>query len=90
MIYHIWKNRLSYNTNFENIPKEEQVPTSRLSLQKQKKEKTMMVKETTENQMNKKLAITSMAKKGKSSVSDHSSPPLGSIEKKERNSWNLR
>ena len=66
-----------YNPNFENIPKEEQVPTSRLALQKPKKEKTMVVKETTENQMNKKLAITSMAKQGKLSVSDHSSPPLG-------------
>ena len=77
MVYHIWKNGLIYNPNFKNIPKEEQVPTSRLALQKPKKEKMMVVKETTENQMNKKLAITSMAKQGKRSVSDHSSSPLG-------------
>ena len=70
------ENELIYDVNFKNIPKEEQVPNSRLALQKSKKEKTMVVKENTENQMNKKLAITSMAKQGKRSVSDHSSPPL--------------
>ena len=80
MIYHIWKNGLIYNINFENIPKEEQVLTSRVALKKPRKENAMDLKETTKKEMNKKLAITSMAKQGKRSVSDHSTPPLGKVK----------
>lgn len=77
MIYHIWKKGLSYNPNFENVPKEEQMPSSRLALQKPEKEKKMNLNVKVGASTNKKLAITSMAKQGKRSVSNHSSPPLG-------------
>ena len=80
MIYHIWKNGLIYDPNFENIPKEKQVPTSRVALKKPIKENAVGRKEITTNEMSKKLAITSMAKQGKRSVSDHSSPPLGRVK----------
>ena len=80
MVYHVWKNRLIYNPNFENIPMEEQVPTSRVALKKPIKEKAIEIKQTTKKETGKKLAITSMAKQGKRSVSDHSSPPLGRVK----------
>jgi transposase len=77
MIYHIWKKGLSYDPNYEIIPKEEQVPTSRLALQKPQKEQVIKTEKNTTIKTTKKLAITSMAKQGKHSVSDHSTPPLG-------------
>ena len=76
IIYHIWKKGLSYNSNFGNIPKEEQLPTSRLALQKPRKEKLVKKSLNTVVKVSKKIAITSMAKQGKRSASDHSTPPL--------------
>ena len=77
MIYYTWKKGLSYDANFGKVLKEEQMPTSRLALQKPKKEKTTDRSKTTDKKTTKKLAITSMAKQGKRSASDHSAPPLG-------------
>lgn len=77
MIYHIWKKGLSYDPNFGIIPKEEQMLASRLALQKPKKEKPEKKNIKVGTKINKKLAITSMAKQGKRSTSDRSTPPLG-------------
>jgi transposase len=87
IIYHIWKKGLIYNPNIESILKEEQVPTSRLALQKPRKEKVVMESIKIAVKTAKKLAITSMAKQGKRSISDHSTPPLGKtkiLKKKEK------
>ena len=86
MIYHIWKRDLSYDANFGNIPKEEQAPTSRLALQKPGEIKETKKSVKVPKNGTKKIAITSMAKQGKHSVSDYSTPPLGStkvLKKKE-------
>jgi transposase len=87
IIYHVWKKGLTYNANFGSIPKEEQEPTSRLALQKPREEKVVKRSIKIAVKTGKKLAITSMAKQGKRSVSDHSTPPLGKtkvLKKKEK------
>lgn len=80
IIYHTWKKGLSYDSNFGNVLKKEQLPTSRMALQKPKKEKTKNNKMKLGIKTIKKLAITGMAKQGKRSVNDHSTPPLGKIK----------
>ncbi len=63
-IFFVWKNNLDFDINFNNIQKEEQVPTSPLALEKP----------------NKKAIHESMASQGKHPVSDHSMPPLRSVK----------